>query len=300
MRRRIGFWIALASLLLSACRTGGGTPPPDNLVLASTTILADITRNVAGGRREVVSLLPPGADPHEFQAAPSDVRRISASAVIVVNGLDYERFLGPLLENAGGQRLTITASDGLPPDRLKGSGDAGVADPHMWLDPQRVVTYVRNIRDGLSRADPDGAAAYRANAEAYIIQLEQLDAWIAGQVSAIPAERRLLVTNHESMGYFAGRYGFRVAATVIPSVSTEAGASAQELAAVIDQVRALGAPAIFTGKMENAGLARQIASETGAAVVDDLYLESLTAGPPAPTYIDMMKYDVSRILEALK
>lgn len=300
MRRQLGFLLALAALLAAACRPAGAAPPAEDLVLASTTILADITRNVAGDRREVVSLLPAGADPHDFQAAPSDVRKVSASTVVVVNGLDYERFLGPLLENAGGQRLTITASQGLQPDRLPEGTDATVPDPHMWLDPQRVITYVENIRDGLSEADPEGAAAYQANAEAYIAQLEQLDAWIAGQVASIPAERRLLVTNHEAMGYFAGRYGFRVVATVIPSVSTAAGASALELAAVIDQVRALGAPAIFTGSMENTGLARQIASETGAKVVDDLYLESLTDGPPAATYNDMMKYDVSRIVEALR
>src|SRR5512134_3351024 len=112
MRRRLGFLLALAALLAAACRPAGAAPPAEVLVLASTTILADITRNVAGDRREVVSLLPAGADPHDFQASPSDVRKVSASTLLVVNGLDYERFLEPLVENAGGQRLTITASLG--------------------------------------------------------------------------------------------------------------------------------------------------------------------------------------------
>lgn len=285
-------------LAVSACRPSQ-TLPPEPFILASTTILADITRNVAGDRRQVVSLLPPGADPHEYQAAPSDVRKISGSLALVVNGLEYERFIGPLLQNAGGERLTITASKGLPPRQLSENGTP-VDDPHMWMDPQRVIVYVRNIRDGLSEADPEGAQAYSANADAYIAQLQRLDAWIASQAGSLPAGRRVLVTNHESLGYFAERYGFRVVATVIPGVSTEAGASARDLAAVIDQVRALAAPAIFTGKMENAGLARQIASETGAKVVDDLYIESLTDGPPAAAYIDMMKYDVGRIVGALK
>ena len=120
------------------------------------------------------------------------------------------------------------------------------------------------------------------------------------QVAQIPPERRLLVTNHEAFGYFADRYGFTIVGTVIPNVSTEAGPSAQELAALIQQVKSTGAPAIFLGELENPKLAEQIASETGVKVVGDLYLESLTEGPPADTYIDMLKHDVSRIVESLK
>jgi ABC-type Zn uptake system ZnuABC Zn-binding protein ZnuA len=109
-----------------------------------------------------------------------------------------------------------------------------------------------------------------------------------------------LVTNHEAMGYFAERYGFEIVDTILPSFSSEAGASAQEIAAAVDAIRASGAPAIFLGEVENPDLANQIAAETGVKVVDDLYLESLTDGPPAATYIDMMKHNVARIVEALK
>jgi ABC-type Zn uptake system ZnuABC Zn-binding protein ZnuA len=162
------------------------------------------------------------------------------------------------------------------------------------------VTYVKNIRDGLIQIDSDGAEIYKANAEAYIAQLKELDKWIVEQVKTIPAERRLLVTNHEAVEYFAERYGFKVVGAVIPSLSTDAGTSAKEMAALIEQVKAAGAPAIFLGEVENPDLANQIASETNVKVVDDLYFESLTDGAPAATYINMMKHNVTRIVDALK
>ena len=291
---------AIATLFLPAC----GTAPSKNdgtlNVLASTTFLADIAQNIAGNRAEVNSLVPAGADPHEYQPAPSDVAKIAASNVLILNGLEYESFIQPLLDNAGGERLIITASTGLEPRQLEEEPGVMATDPHMWLDPNRVIKYAENIRDGLVKSDPDNANIYKANAEAYITQLKALDAWIVEQVNTIPAEHRLLVTNHEAMGYFAERYGFEIVGAIIPSASTEAGTSAKEMAVLIEQIKALGAPAIFLGEVENPNLANQIAAETNVKVVGDLYLESLTDGAPAATYIEMMKYNVSRIVDALK
>lgn len=296
--------LTLLGLLLAACggaQTGSGESGSIK-VLASTTFLADIAQNVAGDRTQVESLLPAGADPHAYQAAPSDVAKIAESTVLIQNGVEYEHFLEPLLENAGGQRLIITATDGLTPNQMEDEENPGtmVGDPHMWLDASRAITYVENIRDGLIKADPDGAETYKANAAAYIIKLKDLDAWIIEQVNTIPADRRLLVTNHEAMGYFAQHYGFTVVGSILPSFSSEASVSAKEIAAAVDAVKSSGAPAIFLGEVENADLANQIASETGVKVVDSLYLETLTDGEPAATYIDMMKYNVTQIVEGLK
>ena len=291
------------TLFLNACAAPAPQVDTSKLqVLATTTFLADITRNVAGDRAQVESLLPVGADPHAYQAAPSDVAKIAKSTVLIQNGIEYEHFLEPLLENAGGQRSIITATDGLTPNQMDSEEAPGqkVGDPHMWLDPVLVITYVENIRDGLIQADPEGAETYKANADAYIAQLKDLDSWIRAQVEAVPAERRLLVTNHEALGYFAQEYGFTVVGSILPSLSSEASASAQEIAASVDAIKASGAPAIFLGDVENANLANQIASETGVQVVNDLHLESLTDGAPAATYIEMMKYNVTRIVEALK
>ncbi|MBE0672692.1 MAG: zinc ABC transporter substrate-binding protein [Anaerolineales bacterium] len=301
--------LTLAALFLTGCGSAPQNSDSAVRVLASTSILADIAQHVAGDRLPVDSLLPIGADPHAYQAAPSDVTKIAESDLLILNGVEYEHFIEPLLENAGGERIIIEATAGLEPHPAGGHADEAesgtgheheAGDPHMWLDPNLVIKYVENIRDGLIQVDADGAEIYRANADAYIIRLKDLDAWIIEEVNMIPAERRLLVTNHEAMGYFAERYGFKVVDTILPSFSSEASASAKEIVAAVEAIKSSGAPAIFLGEVENSDLANQIASETGVKVVDTLYLESLTDGDPAPTYIDMMKHNVTQIVNALK
>ncbi len=174
-------------------------------------------------------------------------------------------------------------------------------DPHFWLDPNLVIKYVENIRDGLIAADPAGKDLYTQNATAYITKLNELDRWIKQEVSTIPEERRLIVTNHESFGYFADRYGFKIIGTIIPSVSTGASPSAQQMARLVDRIRETGAIAIFLETGSNPQLAEQIAQETGVKVVSELYTHSITEpGGNAPTYIDMMKFNVQAIVPALK
>jgi ABC-type Zn uptake system ZnuABC Zn-binding protein ZnuA len=301
MIKRLGLLLTFIMITASACSplASNADLKTGPAILATTTFLADIAQNVAGERATVESLLPVGADPHGYQTTPADMAKVSKSAVLIQNGIEYESFIKSLLQNIGGKRLVITASDGLTTRNMTENGSL-IGDPHMWLDPTRVVKYVENIRDGLSQADPASAKIYQANADAYIAKLKTLDAWIVEQVNQIPAARRLLVTNHEALGYFADRYGFKIVGTIIPSLSTDAGTSAQGLANVIDQIKATGAPAIFLGDVENPALADQIASETGVKVISNLHLESLTDGAPAATYIDMMRYNVSAIVEALK
>jgi len=287
---------------LVACGGSSSTASNSDLkVIASTTFLADFAQNVAGARIGVDSLLPPGVDPHEYQAVPSDVQKIAESTAVIVNGLEYDQFIQPLLDNAGGARLVIIASDGLEPRQMEEETGETVTDPHMWMAPTRVIKYVENIRDGLTKADPGGVDVYKANAEAYISQLKELDAWITQQVAQIPQERRLLVTNHDSLGYFAEDYGFTVIGTIVPGVSSEAAPSAQQMAALIDEIKSTGAPAVFLNTSDNPDLADQVAAETNITVISDLYIETLSASDgPAATYIDMMKYNVSKIVEVLK
>ena len=293
------FIIILTILTLAITACGGqpaspaGTVAP--VILTSTSFLTDITRNIAGDRQTVATLLPLGADPHSYQPTPQDVTNITQSKVLIINGADYEHFLEPILENAGGEREVVDASAGITPRE-----EAGSVDPHIWLDPNNVIVYVENIREALTHFDPEGAAVYQANTETYVTELKSLDAWIVEQVNQIPAEKRLLVTNHEAFGYFAARYGFTIAGTVIESFSSDASPSAQQMAALIDQIKASGAPAIFLDAADNTTFAQQIADETGVRVVTDLHLESLTDGAPAATYIDMMKNNVTQIVNALK
>ncbi len=174
-------------------------------------------------------------------------------------------------------------------------------DPHFWLDPTLVVKYVENIRDGLGQVDPANAAVYAANAAAYIDSLNQLDEWIKEQVAQIPPAERLLVTNHESFGYFADRYGFTVVGTVMPSVSAQASPSSRQLVRLIDTIKQTGARAIFLETGSSPQLAEQVAAETGITVITELYSHSITEPDgPAPTYLDMMKANTLAIVGALK
>ena len=295
---------ALAALLvLGGCASaqptvgaGAGSAPAQPKVMAVESFLADIAQNVAGERLRVETLMPLGVDPHAFEPTPQDVARVGAANVLIVNGAGYEYWLDKVLENAGGQRQVIEASAGLA------SRDSGQAvDPHFWLDPTNVVRYVENIRDGLSAADPAGKETYAANAAAYIARLNELDGWIKGEIEQIPPARRLLVTNHESLGYFADRYGLKIVGAVVPSVTTEASPSAQQLAALADQIRSSGAPAVFLETGANAQLAQQLHDETGITVVTDIAAESLTEPDgKAPTYLEMMRYNTEQIVAALK
>lgn len=319
------FWlliVALGVVGLSAC---AAPPAPAGQaplkVLAAETFLADIAQNVAGDRLKVDALVPMGIDPHMFEPTPQDVARISQSQLLIVSGSGFEEWLNRVLASADGRRTVIEASAGLAmrepagaetPAHAVAAASATPApegehapphegDPHFWLDPISVIRYVENIRDGLSQADPAGKEVYAANAAAYIAKLRELDGWITAQVATVPPERRLLVTNHESFGYFADRYGFTLVGTVIPSVSTGASPSARQMAALIEHIQEHAAPAIFLETGANPQLARQIAQEAGVKVVTELFTHSITdAKGPAPTYLDMMKYNVKAIVEALR
>jgi ABC-type Zn uptake system ZnuABC Zn-binding protein ZnuA len=292
--------LSLLAFFLASCRPSASRTPGLPHVLAIESFLADIARNVAGDRLAVDSLIPVDADPHAYQASPQDAVKITDADVIILNGANLEAFLTPILQNAGGRQRIISASAGLIP-RPDTSGQHPEGDPHFWLDPNNVIKYVENIRDGFSQADTVGTPVYTANAMKYIGDLQALDTWIKSQVKEVPQAHRLLVTNHETFGYFAKRYGFTIVGAIVPSITSGAAPSAQELAALIDQIRSTKAPAIFLETGTNPQLADQIASETGVKVVSDLYTHSLSApGGPAATYIDMMKYDVTVIVEALR
>jgi ABC-type Zn uptake system ZnuABC Zn-binding protein ZnuA len=299
LKRFIAILVYLG-FLLTSCQPAVSQTPGLPRVLAVESFLADIAQNVAGSRLTVEALIPLGADPHAYQTTPQDAAKVTDADVLILNGANLESFLAPILQNTGGKQRIISASAGLTP-RPDPSGEHPEGDPHFWLDPNEVVKYVENIRDGLSKADPSGASVYAANSETYIGKLQALDAWIKSQVQNVPQAHRLLVTNHETFGYFAERYGFTVVGAIIPSISSGAAPSAQELAALVDQIRSTGAPAIFLETGSNLQLADQIAAETGVKVVSNLYTHSLSAANrPAATYLDMLKYDVNAIVDALK
>lgn len=285
-------------------------------VVATTTIVGDVVKQVGGEAIELQVLLPVGADPHAFEPTPRDLARIAGARVIFANGAGLERFLDSLLANATAGAEIVEVSEGIAlrrageePGHAESQENTATpqhghehegADPHVWTDPNNVIVWTRNIEAALSRLDGENAARYRANAEAYRAQLQALDAWVREQVAQIPEGNRRLVTDHEVLGYFAGRYGFQQAGTIFPGFSTLAEPSAQDLAALENAIRAHHVKAIFVGTTVNPNLARRVAADTGARLVS-FHTGSLTApGGGADNYLDYVRHNVSAIVEALK
>ncbi len=306
------FGLALLGSLSCGC-AAIAAPASGLTATAVETYLADIAQNIAGDRLQVHALIPYGIDPHEFDPAPKDMVIVSESDLLIVNGGGIEGWLAEALKTVGGNRVVVTASQGLVsrqttnPSITPDPGGASPApstydiDPHFWMNPLLIKTYVANILDGLIRIDPADEALFRQNASVYVSKLDQLDQWILSQVTLIAPDQRLLVTDHDDLGYFADRYGFRIIGAILPSVSPDAEPSASQIAALIDQIRATHAKAIFLDTGANTQLADQISQETGCRVVTGLYIHSLTPpGGAASTYLDLIKYDVTLIVEALR
>jgi ABC-type Zn uptake system ZnuABC Zn-binding protein ZnuA len=174
-------------------------------------------------------------------------------------------------------------------------------DPHFWLDPNLVMVYVQNIKDALIESDPQGKDLYNKNAADYTARLRELDTWIKEEVKIIPPDERLLVTNHESFGYYADRYGFKVIGTIIPNFSSASSPSAKEVSSLIEKIKAANVRAIFLETGSDSKIADQIAKETGITVVTELLTHSITEpGGPAPSYIEMIEFDTKMIVESLK
>jgi len=265
---------------------------PDE-VIAVETFLADITQNITNGRINISALIPIGVDPHEFEPTPKDFNKISKAKIIIINGGGIEGWLEKALKNTASNAYIINASEGL--------GDPKNPDPHFWLDPNYVINYVQNISNGLIKEDPIGKDIYLKNSENYILKLQDLDKWIKNEVSILPIENRLIITNHESFNYFAKRYGFKIIGTIIPNVSSDAEVSAKHFADLVNKVKESKAKAIFLETGTNPALANQLASETGIKVVNNLYTHSLSdKNGVAPTYIDMMKFNTKTIVDNLK
>jgi ABC-type Zn uptake system ZnuABC Zn-binding protein ZnuA len=292
--------------LFSAClpaQTREKPQMPTKKYLAVESFLTDIAQNVAGNRLTIDSLIPRGMDPHTFEPTPSDLTLISDCQLIIMNGAGMESWLRKLIGNAGGHCQVVEASFGLVSrsDPLIDQSNPLELDPHFFMDPVLVIHYVENIRDAFTKLDPYGKQEYAHNAQAYIQQLKDLDTWIKSQVAQIPLEKRLIVTNHESLGYFADQYKFKVVGTILPSASSEAQPSAQQIAQLVEVIHQTGVKAIFLESGTNPDLAEHIAQDTGIKVFTNLYEHSLSdATGPASTYIDMMKYNTLSIVNALK
>lgn len=302
--QRFTIFISLVLILLTGCASPATSAPTQGgklKVVATTTILGDVVGAIGADTIDLSVLLPTGIDPHGFEPTPQDVTRVADADLIFANGAGLEEFLAPLLENAGAGDKTVSVSEGI--DLLESSGQAdehASSDPHVWMDPNNVSIWAEAIQTALSEADPANASVYEANARAYKEQLHTLDGWVWEQVNQIPAENRKLVTDHLVFAYFTKRYGFEQVGAIVPGYSTLAQPAAQDLAALEDAIRALHVRAVFVGNTVNPALSRRVSEDTGTRLVF-LYTGSLSEpGGPASTYIELIRYNVNAIVEALK
>ena len=277
--------LALSALTIAGCGlVGGGSPQ----VLATTTILADLAKQVAGDRMTIGSIVPAGAHVEEYEPRPDDAKRMSEARLVITNGLDLDKWVEQLLSNAKPGTPVAVVTDGLPDIE---------ENPHMWFDPALARRYVENIRDALIALDPAGKDVYTVNAERYSVQLVSLETELKAKMATIPADRRKLVTSHDAFPYFAQAFGLEVVGFAQPE--PDKMPSAGELAELVDKVKAARVPAIFSEAGTSPQLAEAIAKETGAKVVTDLPTDSLL-DRPADSYIGLMRVAVDKIVAALK
>lgn len=303
MHKRDFLWIAAA---FGALVIGGGAArAADRLpVVASFSILADMVRQVGGERVDATALVGPDADAHSYQPTPADAKALSTARVLVVNGLAFEGWTARLQRSSGFKGVVVTASAGVTPRPANAAeqGDRearhGTADPHAWQSVANGKRYVANILEGLIKADPEGRAAYAANAAGYLALLDALEAETRAALGSVPASRRKLITSHDAFGYFAAAYGLSFVAP--QGMSTESEASARDVARLIRQIKAEKAAAVFVENISDARLIEQIGRETGAKVGGVLFSDALS-GPDgrAPTYVDMIRHNVRAIVSAL-
>ena len=267
-------------------------------VVASFSILGDLVRNVGGERVDVVTLVGPNGNAHVYAPSPADAKKLVDAKLVLVNGLGFEGWLNRLVSASGSKAPIVVASKGIKPREGHGDHDHGKIDPHAWQSVANVKVYVGNIRDALIVADGAGKDAYAANASTYLAKLDALEREVKDTIGKIPAGRRRLITSHDSFGYFEDAYGVDFIAP--QGVSTEAEASAKDIAAIITQVKKQKVSAVFLENVSDPRLVRQIASETGAKIGGTLYSDALTDDKgDAPSYIELIRHNLKQLAAAL-
>jgi ABC-type Zn uptake system ZnuABC Zn-binding protein ZnuA len=276
-------------------------PSPKLRVVATTTQVTALTKVVGGDKIELVGLLKANIDPHEYEPTPDDAKALANAQLIIINGVGLEAWLEKLIKNSDTKGPIVDTSQGVTLRKGEDENGKREDDPHIWHSVPNVIIMANNIRDGLSKADAANAEAFKANAAVYVTKLSELDQTIKAQIATIPAAQRKLVTNHDTLGYYAERYGLQFVGAVIPSMDTHFQSSAKELAELAQKIKAQNVKAIFTESSINPALAQQIAKEAGVKVVTGLYGDTLgPVGSGADTVDGMLKHNTDLIVTGLR
>ncbi len=266
-------------------------------VVTTFTVIADMAQNVAGDAAEVVSITKPGAEIHGYQPTPRDLLKAQDADLILWNGLNLELWFEQFLANLS-EVPAATVSDGIEPMPISGGNYDGKPNPHGWMALTSAEIYVDNIARALSAADPDNAATYAANAEAYKAEIAAVIAPLRDAARALPDEKRWLVTSEGAFSYLARDFGLRE--LFLWPINADAQGTPQQVRAVIDAVREHDIGVVFSESTVSDKPAKQIARETGAAYGGVLYVDSLSKpGGEVPTYLDLLRVTAETIVEGL-
>lgn len=287
--------LPLAALVLGVLP---GAAMADGLkVVTSFTVLADMAQNVAGDAAEVVSITVPGAEIHNFQPTPRDLVRAMDADLILWNGLNLEAWFAQFLDNLG-DVPSVTVSDGIDPMAISGGTYDGRPNPHAWMGLENALIYVANIEAALSAADPDNAATYAANAEAYAAELRATLEPLRERLADVPEAQRWLVTCEGAFSYLARDLGLQE--LFLWPINADQMGTPQQVRQVIDGVREHQIPVVFCESTVNTAPAEQVARETGARYGGVLYVDSLsTPDGPVPTYLDLLRVTTTTVVDGL-
>jgi len=294
-------WILVGlavAALTAGCGGGGDGSGGKPRVVATTSPIGALVREVAGDRVALTVLIGPGVSAHDFEPSPKNVRSLDGAAVVFANGIGLDAFLDKVLSGAAKSRV-VTVTEGVK--LLKGGEKSGDDDPHVWHDTENDKIIVANIAKALSAADAANAAVYQQNAAAYQAKLDETDRQVRALIDTIPAANRKMVTNHDAFGYFMARYRLEFVGAIIPGLSSDAQPSAADIAKLEDTIRRAGVKAIFAEDEVDPKVAREISKDTGVKVVADLYADSLgKPGSGAETVHGMLLSNAKKIADALK
>jgi ABC-type Zn uptake system ZnuABC Zn-binding protein ZnuA len=313
---------ALGALVLTGCASNVAQSAPHNdgklKIVATTTQVADFTRNIVGSDAVVTQLVQPNQSAHNYDPSPADLTTLGKADVVVVNGHGLETWLTDIIAASGFAGTTIDTSEGIDVSGHGNSHDHQAQtneretapalrghdhpedNPHIWMDVWNAKTQVHNIEKGVTQVDPENGATYMANADAYEIKLTSLDQWIRTNIDAVPVEQRLFVSNHDAFEYFTAAYGINYVGSVIPGFDDNAEPNAAEIDRLVAAIKQTGAKAVFSEKSLNPKAADTIAREAGVMVYSGdnaLYADSLgAAGSGGETYIASQLHNVTLLL----
>ena len=304
MTSRLKFFVSRCLMVAAFALPGQAFAAVD--VVASFSILGDITQRVGGDRIKVHTLVGQNADAHVYQPTTTDAKTLARARLVVVNGLGFEGWIDRLIKSSGYRDSVTTASSGIRTLARGESGDehdhhdhAGPSDPHAWQDLANAARYVDNIRNALIDIDPEGRSTYQANADQFRQEIAALDAEVRQNFKKIPKDRLKVVTTHDAFAYFGQAYGISFIAPV--GVNTDAEPSAADIGRIIKQIRREKIPAVFMESISDSRLLERIRQESGARIGGTLYSDALSkTDGPAATYLEMMRHNARTLVEALK